>query len=77
MIGNNKLHLNQAEMNKAVEYYLNTVVLKEPCSVTGVTYTQNDGYVFIVLLAPQKEITTGELLERAIANGTAIEKGNK
>lgn len=68
MIGNNKLQLNQAEMNKAVEYYLNNVVFKIPCCVTNIEYTTNNGYIFIVSITPVKEETTvsSALLSRAI-----------
>lgn len=77
MIGNNTFVINQNEMNAAIEYYLNNVILKTPCKVTNVKYVTTNGYVFEVSLAPQKEETTGEKLERAIANGTAIEKSAK
>jgi hypothetical protein len=70
MIGHNKLQLNKAEMQKAIEYYLNTVVLKVSCAVTAVEYDSNrENGVFIISLMPPKEET--------IINGTAIEKGNK
>jgi hypothetical protein len=78
MIGHNKLQLNKAEMQKAIEYYLNTVVLKVSCVVTDVAYDSNrESGMFVISLMPPKEITTGETLDRALANDTAIEKGNK
>jgi len=36
VIGHNSLQLNQATINRAVEYYLNEVVLKEPVKVVKV-----------------------------------------
>ena len=42
MIGNNVLTLNQATINKAVEYYLNQCVLKDAVDVISVT--KNTGY---------------------------------
>ena len=42
MIGNNVLTLNQATINKAVEYYLNQCVLKDAVDVIGVR--KNGGY---------------------------------
>jgi hypothetical protein len=77
MSGNNHLTLNKVEMQKAVEYYLNTVVLKTPCMVANIVYDRNSGEVFVISLMPPKEITTGEIRDRVIANDTAIEKGNK
>lgn len=79
MIGNNELRLNKAEMHKAIEYYLNAVVFKEPCKVTNVIATQSSDYTFLVSLMPPKEVTTGEILEREIVNKVeiAIEKGAK
>lgn len=55
MVGNNTLFINQAEMNAAIEYYLNNVVLKSPCVVQGVSYTTNRAINgFEVTLLPPK-----------------------
>lgn len=45
MEGKNEFELNQATMNKAVEYYLNQVIFRESCEVTveAVTY-EKEGY---------------------------------
>lgn len=48
MKGNNELRLCPAEMNAAVEHYLNTVVMKQPVSVAHVSQSSTD--VFQVFL---------------------------
>ncbi len=73
MLGANKLILNQTEMNKAVEYYLNQVVFKTACTVVSVEASRQDNVFEIKLMAP-KEPTTSELLDLAIRNGTALTK---
>jgi len=48
MIGNNEIKLCGAEMNRAVEYYLNEVQLKEPVSVVEVSEIKSIGSWFII-----------------------------
>jgi len=63
MEGRNDFVLCQAEMNRAVEYYLNNVVMREsyPVVVTGVTLVRNSNCVFEVSLEnpPAKEQVDG------------------
>jgi hypothetical protein len=63
MEGCNTLVLCQAEMNRAIEHYLNTVVLREsyPVVVAGVTMVTKSNCVFEVTLEnpPAKELAEG------------------
>jgi hypothetical protein len=53
MIGNNKLQLNSAQMNEAVEYYLKNVMLKDDkFQVTDVSENKSSGYFEIRLEGP-------------------------
>lgn len=78
MIGHNKLFINQVEMNAAIEYYLNNVVLKTPCTVTGVeTTSRGSDNGFEIKLMPHKEPSSfpnDEELRIGLANGTILEK---
>lgn len=42
MVGHNTLILNQAEMVRAIEYYLNAVHFKEPIMVSSVTENKSN-----------------------------------
>lgn len=74
MVGHNKLFINQSEMNAAIEYYLNNVVLKVPCTVNGVEISQRSGESdFEIKIMPRKDEPLK--LEEMFANGTTTIKG--
>jgi len=54
MIGYNTLVLNQAEMMRAIEYYLNNVQFKESTQVTSVSENKSDN-TFLVIVGEVKE----------------------
>lgn len=56
MIGSNSLILNQAEMIRAVEYYLNNVQFKETVRVTAVEEKPSDRVFNIRLDEPVENL---------------------
>ncbi len=69
MIGNNKLVLNQAEINKAVEYYLNSVVFKMPCTVVSVDQNRQDTTFDVKIMPPKESTTTLDFTKSPTLNG--------
>lgn len=57
MIGRNEIRFSSAEMMRAVQYYLNTVLLKEPVEVQDihVERTGTDTYVVSVVNLEEKD----------------------
>lgn len=48
MIGRNEIRFNSAEMMRAVQYYLNTVLLKEPVEVQDIRVERTVSNTYIV-----------------------------
>lgn len=67
MVGANKLFINQSEMHAAIEYYLNNIVLKVPCTVTSVVTFSRDGLSGFEIGMKPKEDNSGKLMQEAIA----------
>lgn len=58
MKGTNVLTMNQAEMMRAIEYYLNQVQFKEPVRITKVSENKSN-FVFDIELEESKEGNLG------------------
>lgn len=58
MRGKNTLLLNQAEMQAAVEYYLNQVQFKQPVKVTRITEQVATPNLFEIILEEEKPISS-------------------
>jgi hypothetical protein len=52
-VGHNRLFLCKSDTMAALEWYLNTVLLRAPVSVTNITERTSDG-VFEVYIKPQE-----------------------
>lgn len=57
MTGNNTMKLNQATMQKIVQYYFDTVMFKESPKVSSVRY-DDDECDFIISIADRQETKT-------------------
>lgn len=55
MIGRNEIRFNSAEMMRAVQYYLNIVLLKEPVEVQDIRVERTGSDTFVVSVVELEE----------------------